>query len=84
MTRQRLWFSQLREQSDLTMIVVEQNRDFIAGLAHRVVVMHKGTIIREASATAFHDEVLPEIARMQWSNMHLAVAPGTASGYRQY
>jgi len=48
----------LREQSDLTMILVEQNRDFIAGLAHRIMVMHKGTIIREASATAFHDEAI--------------------------
>lgn len=46
----------LRERSGLTMILVEQNRDFIAGLAQRVVIMQKGAIARETTPQAFLDE----------------------------
>jgi branched-chain amino acid transport system ATP-binding protein len=48
---------QLRERSGLTMILVEQNRDFISGLAQRVIIMQKGAVARETTPQAFHDEV---------------------------
>jgi branched-chain amino acid transport system ATP-binding protein len=38
----------LRERSGLTMILVEQNLDFIAALSQRVLIIQKGTITREA------------------------------------
>jgi len=37
----------LREKSGLTMILVEQNLDFIAALSQRVLIIQKGTITRE-------------------------------------
>jgi len=46
----------LRRSRGLTMILVEQNRDFIAGLADRVLIMQKGSITREATPQAFLDE----------------------------
>jgi branched-chain amino acid transport system ATP-binding protein len=36
-------------QSGLTMILVEQNRDFIAALAGRILMMQKGMILRETT-----------------------------------
>jgi branched-chain amino acid transport system ATP-binding protein len=38
----------LRRKSGLTMILVEQNLDFIAALSQRVLIIQKGTITREA------------------------------------
>ena len=38
----------LREKTGLTMILVEQNLDFIAALSQRVLIIQKGTITREA------------------------------------
>ena len=38
----------LREKSGLTMIMVEQNLDFIAALSERVLIIQKGMITREA------------------------------------
>ena len=46
----------IRTRTGLTMILVEQNRDFIAGLADRVLIMQKGTIAREVTPVAFLDE----------------------------
>ena len=46
----------LRERSGLTMILVEQNRDFISALAQRVIIMQKGSVARETTPQAFHDE----------------------------
>lgn len=46
----------IRKRTGLTMILVEQNRDFIAGLADRVLIMQKGAIAREVTPTAFLDE----------------------------
>jgi branched-chain amino acid transport system ATP-binding protein len=37
----------LREKSGLTMILVEQNLDFIAALSRRILIIQKGTITRE-------------------------------------
>jgi branched-chain amino acid transport system ATP-binding protein len=37
----------LRDQSGLTMILVEQNLDFIAALSQRILIIQKGTITRE-------------------------------------
>ena len=37
----------LREKSGLTMILVEQNLDFIAALSQRILIIQKGTITRE-------------------------------------
>lgn len=46
----------LRGTRGLTMILVEQNRDFIAGLANRVLIMQKGAIARETTPAAFLEE----------------------------
>lgn len=40
----------LRDTRKLTMIIVEQKRDFIASLASRALVMQKGTIVEDISA----------------------------------
>jgi branched-chain amino acid transport system ATP-binding protein len=37
----------LRDESGLTMILVEQNLDFIAALSRRILIIQKGTITRE-------------------------------------
>src|ERR1700692_4389998 len=37
----------LRDNSGLTMILVEQNLDFIAALSKRIFIIQKGTITRE-------------------------------------
>jgi len=37
----------LRERSGLTMILVEQNLDFIAALSQRILIIQKGTITQE-------------------------------------
>jgi branched-chain amino acid transport system ATP-binding protein len=37
----------LREKTGLTMVLVEQNLDFIAALSQRVLIIQKGTITRE-------------------------------------
>ena len=47
----------LRARQGLTMIVVEQNRDFIAALAQRVLVMQKGVISGEMTPERFVEEV---------------------------
>ena len=47
----------LRARQGLTMIVVEQNRDFIAALAQRVLVMQKGVISKEMTPERFVAEV---------------------------
>jgi branched-chain amino acid transport system ATP-binding protein len=46
----------LRTSRGLTMILVEQNRDFIAGLANRVLIMQKGAIAREATPADFLEQ----------------------------
>jgi branched-chain amino acid transport system ATP-binding protein len=46
----------LRGSRGLTMILVEQNRDFIAGLANRVLIMQKGAIARETTPETFLQE----------------------------
>jgi urea ABC transporter ATP-binding protein UrtE len=45
----------LRTQQNLTVIIVEQRRDFIASLASRVLIMQKGTIINEINAAELPD-----------------------------
>src|SRR5206468_6098347 len=37
----------LRDRAGLTMILVEQNLDFIAALSQRILIIQKGTITRE-------------------------------------
>jgi branched-chain amino acid transport system ATP-binding protein len=39
--------ARLRDKSGLTMILVEQNLDFIAALSRRILIIQKGTITRE-------------------------------------
>jgi branched-chain amino acid transport system ATP-binding protein len=39
----------LRQSGGLTMILVEQNRDFIAALSQRILMMQKGMIVRETT-----------------------------------
>jgi branched-chain amino acid transport system ATP-binding protein len=45
----------LRERSGLTMILVEQNLDFIAALSQRIFIIQKGTITREARPSDLAD-----------------------------
>jgi branched-chain amino acid transport system ATP-binding protein len=45
----------LREKSGLTIILVEQNLDFIAALSQRVLIIQKGTITREARPSDLAD-----------------------------
>lgn len=45
----------LREKQNLTMIVVEQKREFIASLTNRVLIMQRGVIAKEITATELID-----------------------------
>jgi ABC-type branched-subunit amino acid transport system ATPase component len=45
----------LRDEKKLTMIIVEQKRDFLASLTNRILVMQKGGIAREISAKQLLD-----------------------------
>ena len=46
---------ELRKRQNLTIVLVEQNLDFIAGLAERVLVLQKGQIIGEVEAQHLGD-----------------------------
>jgi branched-chain amino acid transport system ATP-binding protein len=48
----------LREKSELTMILVEQNLDFIAALSQRTLIIQKGTITREVQPGDLGDATL--------------------------
>ena len=48
----------LRDKSGLTMILVEQNLDFIAALSQRVLMIQKGTITREVRPSELDDSSL--------------------------
>jgi branched-chain amino acid transport system ATP-binding protein len=48
----------LRDNSGLTMILVEQNLDFIAALSKRIFIIQKGTITREVQPGALGDASL--------------------------
>ncbi len=48
----------LRAKSRLTMILVEQNLDFIAALSQRILIIQKGTITREVQPGDLHDSSL--------------------------
>ncbi|MBV9562203.1 MAG: ABC transporter ATP-binding protein [Bradyrhizobium sp.] len=48
----------LRGRSGLTMILVEQNLDFIAALSQRILIIQKGTITREVQPDELHDASL--------------------------
>jgi branched-chain amino acid transport system ATP-binding protein len=48
----------LRAKSGLTMILVEQNLDFIAALSQRILIIQKGTITREVQPGDLHDASL--------------------------
>lgn len=43
----------IRKASGLTLLLVEQNQEFIAALSDRVVTMHKGQLVSEQSANGF-------------------------------
>jgi len=48
----------LRARSGLTMILVEQNLDFIAALSQRILIIQKGTITREVASGELGDASL--------------------------
>jgi branched-chain amino acid transport system ATP-binding protein len=48
----------LRDNSGLTMILVEQNLDFIAALSQRILIIQKGAITREVQPDDLHDASL--------------------------
>ncbi|HTE92669.1 MAG TPA: ABC transporter ATP-binding protein, partial [Bradyrhizobium sp.] len=48
----------LREKSGLTMILVEQNLDFIAALSQRILIIQKGTITGEVQPDDLGDASL--------------------------
>ncbi len=50
--------SRLRAASGLTMILVEQNLDFIAQLSQRILVIQKGRITQEVQPDALHNASL--------------------------
>jgi len=48
----------LRDRSGLTIILVEQNLEFIAALSHRILIIQKGTITREVQPDDLHNASL--------------------------
>ena len=61
----------LRDNSGLTMILVEQNLDFIAALSQRILIIQKGTITREVQPHQLADA---ESGRRVHRNHH--IGPG--------
>jgi branched-chain amino acid transport system ATP-binding protein len=47
--------ARLRDEKHLTLVLVEQRREFIASLANRVLVMQKGRISRETTPAELLD-----------------------------
>jgi branched-chain amino acid transport system ATP-binding protein len=45
----------LKAKGGLTMILVEQNLEFIAALSQRVLIIQKGAIVRSAKPDDLHD-----------------------------
>jgi branched-chain amino acid transport system ATP-binding protein len=55
----------LRLRYGLTIVLVEQNLDFIQALSHRVLIMHKGRITREVTVQEIADpDILHEFVGM--------------------
>lgn len=50
----------LNESESLAIIVVEQNLEFLVGLARRIAVLQKGLIVREVAPADLHDEQFAE------------------------
>jgi branched-chain amino acid transport system ATP-binding protein len=50
--------SRLRDKAGLTMILVEQNLEFIAALSRRILIIQKGTITRETKPSELTDPEL--------------------------
>ena len=50
--------AELRARRGLTVILVEQNLDFIKALADHVLVIHKGRIVREVAPAALADPAI--------------------------
>jgi branched-chain amino acid transport system ATP-binding protein len=48
----------LRDKNGLTMILVEQNLDFIAALSQRILMIQKGAITREVRPSELDDASL--------------------------
>jgi branched-chain amino acid transport system ATP-binding protein len=48
----------LRARSGLTIILVEQNLDFIAALSQRILIIQKGRITQEVKPDELHDASL--------------------------
>jgi branched-chain amino acid transport system ATP-binding protein len=48
----------LRDNSGLTMILVEQNLDFIAALSQRILMIQKGRITQEVKPDNLHNASL--------------------------
>jgi branched-chain amino acid transport system ATP-binding protein len=48
----------LRDSSGLTMILVEQNLDFIAAMSQRILVIQKGSITHEVKPGDLHNASL--------------------------
>jgi branched-chain amino acid transport system ATP-binding protein len=47
--------ARLRDRGGLTMILVEQNLEFISALSQRVLILQKGAIVRQAKPEELHD-----------------------------
>ena len=48
----------LRTSRGLTLVIVEQNLDFVASLADRVLIIQKGSIVRELAPDALSDPAI--------------------------
>jgi urea ABC transporter ATP-binding protein UrtE len=48
---------QIRQATGLTMVLVEQNQNFIAALSERVVIMQRGQLVREQTPREFLADV---------------------------
>ncbi len=49
---------ELRTSRGLTLVIVEQNLDFVASLADRVLIIQKGAIVRELAPDALSDPAI--------------------------
>jgi branched-chain amino acid transport system ATP-binding protein len=52
--------AELRQRRGLAVLLVEQNLDFVRGLADRVLLIHRGRIVRELDRTAVADPSLEQ------------------------
>ena len=67
--------ARLRDEERLALLIVEQNLDLVLDVAHRVVVMERGTIVKEMRADQLRGGALTDLLGMGSARVTHAASP---------